>query len=524
MDIKEVEHLVDCYLKQNEIKELKFNSTSIYFISEKIIKNYKKLRNRKIEYLIFDSLFFKGVEYTDTAECPKCTCKSTFIPQYSLFDKSQILCYLGFRTSIRNKRTPKNDFKEFFVLYVTEILNGLIDESFNVKLDLLLELYNLYIHKKSRRSNITILKSAFEILYVIHNNEISIEKYFELVPLSIFTNTNLSPDNKIIDDDIFPIYSIFSITYMFNRSYKNWLDVMEYCVDCLRFVYLEMLEKKDFKFSKFNSVKKLFAFSNRVYKDTAISGLNVLYPININFKYSNSLGQEEGFNSGTHYYLKRYNPSSNLVDIFIQGVCISMKEYDTQSYTGGLNKLKQYVKLNSYDVKGFNSVKVDMNELTVLYKMIDEAVGKWINNGKKVAFPNHKYISETQFEFDFNKINLIREKSNKIQEKLIIEESDDEFIMQPSVSDGIKIDLTQEEGSFESFMSLLSQCEKDILLSLLSNDVEGAEDIAFKEGQPLTVIVDNINTKSNLSIEDIVIEENIVVDDYVCDIKSLLDK
>ncbi len=81
-----------------------------------------------------------------------------------------------------------------------------------------------------------------------------------------------------------------------------------------------------------------------------------------------------------------------------------------------------------------------------------------------------------------------------------------------------------ECGTFESFISSLSQCEKDVLTALIENDSSEAESIAFKEGVPLSVVLDNINSKSDAHIDDIVIECNTVLDDYRDDIERVLKK
>jgi hypothetical protein len=527
MDRFELENIVDCYLSRKELIEDKNMPSYFYTGREAIFKSYIAVRTRRIEDFVFDALILKDLEYDDNSPSPEFRFRPVFIPQYYLLGQDQLISYLGFRTSLRKGRLPVNNYLSFLSLYLMEILNGIIESDFDYKYGALIKVYDIYSYKNEIKIIKKKMQSAFEILYIQHMDEINKLKYFNEVPLPIFNKTSLSLDNHIVDDEVL-IFSIFAVTYRGDKENKNWKEIMNYSGNCLKFVYLELLSEGNFNLHEYKSIEEFFRFTRSTKIDNTNNGMKAIFPITRAFSYCCESGEHELFKDGvqTSTKLQYTTKQIELINIFIMAICISMQEHKSipANQNKGTDLLISFAKdLYNHPKEKHLPIKPNIADLTYMYRMIDLAVGHWVNKQSSTAESGSKTPSYNLYDLDINDVDKVRHQSRAIQAKLIIEEEEDKITSTTASSkEVLSKEEVLEEGTFKSFIASLSKCEKAVLTHLISNEITKAASIAFNEGQPLSVVVDNINSISDAHIEDIVIADNEVIDDYRDEIKGLI--
>jgi hypothetical protein len=534
MNRKEVHIIAKAYLERNTLIESN-NNIGVARARESMIKKYLANRSRQLGTFLVDALSLKDIIFDEETPCENPRFASGAVEYYSL-DLIQLENYFSYRTLVKRGEYPTNNHPNFLVLYLMEIVNGIYGNGYEEKRKKLNSVSALYSKGAKYRS---LIQEAYEILYLQNINSLNKEEYFSSVDHPLFKDTSLT-DNKTGSSNI-PLDDIFKVVKIEKFTAINAKD--KYILrDCFEYLYKELNDNDEFEIGYYKTMEELFSFDYKLSFDSPLNKLKAYYPITTNIKYSNKKGNQEVIANGIHVTKKVFYDDSKLFQI---NRFLTMVTNSIQHNCGGIPlPRKQKEKRNVYSY--FANSKSDMPDVLA---MVDSCVGKWVSQntyareGYLLSLETMMNIKERgSFKLDISDVSKVRKQSSDIQNKLIIDDGEstpiiipktptNPFVEHSSHEDEASayfkklkvVELTSstqsnddfsEDNEFETLVKQLSPWEREIIKLLCNGEVDAAKDIASNKGKMLSLVVDKINTKSNSLIEDVIIIDNELVEDY----------
>lgn len=521
MDKIEIEQICLDYLKR--VSDFEFNNNvGIARSRESNIRKYIANRARQLGIFIADAISLKDIEYEIETQCenPRFTPNGV---QYYALSATQLESYFAYRTFVRNNKVPEQNHVNFLVLYLMEIVNGIYGFSFNDKFRKLNSVLALYPSGAKYRN---IIQEAYEILYLQNINSINKEDYFNSVPLKIFDKTSLAFNslknpNSLALEDIFTLVKLDKLT-TFSEKDKFLLR------ECFDFVYSQLDNDLDFEIGSYKSISDLFSFDYKESFDVPLNKLKAVYPIHLNFSYSNSNGTIEEFRSGIHIKKKIFYTDYKLskITIFLTYLINAIQHNCGNVPLPKKPKIKRAV--YSYFTDVYKENEIDEQEI------IDKIVSSWVDNNPYAKNGLFLSLAELKrrkglesFSLNISNVHEVRKKSIEIQDKLIIEDEEinqsnnskslrDMFVV--SSKEKVKEVVNTSDNKIVTLINNLRDWEKLILINLCSDNVTVASEIASANLDMLSLVIDRINNLSEEYIEDILILDNEVLEDYKDDL------
>lgn len=527
--------IIDLYYKRYEIEVENNNINRKARNYDALLKKYIRNRNNQIGTFLEDGKILLDLEAEEDLTCVDVKVKSGCF-QYYYLDKKQLLAYIGFRTKLKKGELPKNIQLVFLNIFLMEVVNDFYSYSFFQKISKIKEIECVFSSLKKYNK---IINEAYQVLYFQSVPLLSISDFEKKYSINNLFN-NFSEDSSVFDYYNY-IFEESCINLNLNRIDKFLLR------DSFEYIFLKAVEK-DFKIY-INDKEKLLAkqINNEDFQkySKSINRLYSLYPITTNKTLYSKDGKRIIVENGILKYSNKY--------IFEKDLIIKLLEFSRNSFR---KLLKGSYKeddederiINSYFLRSRYSLK---NKELIIY----DIVKSWVEKNeycKNAYLKTIDYIIYTKAKLEFNidskEIALIRDKSAKIQDRLIIEDEnikeiknkksfenkenkDDSeysyFEKLKSREKQVIIDKNENSSDniFDKFIKSLSEEEIIILKFIIENDYEKAVSISEKENLMLSLVIDKINFKATESIEDIVIDENIFIEEYKEGIiKSLINK
>lgn len=235
-------------------------------------------------------------------------------------------------------------------------------------------------------------------------------------------------------------------------------------------------------------------------------------------------------------YCEAKNRYKNII-----GYILKLMEYYIREYLG-YRKLKMPER--SEILKDISEYYCPINERNLikkihkmnLQKLIEEEVLICLEDEKipKMAFKKKKdkkeqedeIVEKVEIKFNKEQFEKIREKSEEIQKRLIIEEELEENNLEEKKEEIQKTEVVSCDNVYKAFIDSLTETEKQIVRILIEKqNVENKIiEVAKNQNEMLEVIISNINGKALETIGDTVIEENnsSIYEDYENEIKEEL--
>jgi hypothetical protein len=533
MNRKEVHIIAKAYLERNALFESNHN-VGIARSRDSFIKKYCANRSRQLGTFLTDALSLKDIIFDEEIPCDNPRFASGAVEYYSL-DLVQLENYFAYRTLIKRGEVPTNNHANFLVLYLMEIVNGIYGNEYEAKRKKLNSVSTLYPKGAKYRS---LLQEAYEILYLQNISFLNKEDYFSGVNFPLFKDTSLT-DNTTGASNI-PIEEIFKFVKVEKFTATNAKDKF-ILRDCFEYLYKE-INDDDFEIGPYKNLDDLFLFNSKLSIDTPLNKLKSYFPITTNITYTNKNGHQEVIADGMHLTKKLYYDDFKLFQI---NKYFTMVINSIQYNCAGIPLPKKHKEKNSV-LAYFERNEGDKPDVQ---KIVDGYVRKWVaenpysRKGYLSSLETMKDLKERgSFKLDISDVSKVRKQSSDIQDKLIIDDGDSTPILIPkkplnkfvehsfheddadayfkklkgakSKTQTPSTTTLNDNNTFITLVRLLSQWEREIIRLIYNGEIDGAEDIAANHAMMLSLAIDKINTKSNSLIDDVVIIDNELVEDY----------
>ena len=531
--------LIENYRKRVEfaIKLNNLNVRSRTYDSQ--VKKYIKNRAKQLGTFLEDGKILFNLEGEEDLTISNPKLGNGCFQYYNLED-SQLIAYIGFRSKLRKNIVPKNPQMSFLAIYLMEILNDFYSTSFEAKLNLVKKTEKLFPKGVKYKNLIT---EAFENLFFLCPINLSISEFKKKYETyTIFEKFSEDPS----------IFNKYEYIYDKSRRGLELSRIDDFLIKNSFKKVIEELIEKDFNLNLNGytiSIDESLKKGYEKYK-TSINKLYCLYPINVEKELFDKVGRTLIVSNGT---LKNYGPPNYPIEFFNRIIEFSKNSFRKLLDGPKIVKEESQSFINSYFLRNkFLQVDKEREVFEIIKKWIDE--NPYCKNAYKLSLSQLEFNKkQSEFDIDLTEVTKIRESSAKIQDKLIIEEvgeekTDDVISLKlnnqsvsyfeslrnnKKVTSAIKEDKSGEIGSkssineplsgklkensdniYISVVNSLTATELQVLKSLLSGKIERAKEIAQKENVMLSLIIDEINSKASELTEDIIIEEEMVVEDY----------
>ena len=484
--------------------------------------------DRSIDLFITEANKLKDIDCSAIRKTSVCHFTKDLI-QYYLLRSDNLFSYFGFRTQIRKQIIPTlNNFSEFLMLYLTEIVNGVHGDSYELKRSLMDDL--MYLHNKKKAYK-NLIAEAYEIIYMQYSTQLDFNLYKDDIPLLLFDRY------RFTDKDYVNVYS-HSMEHVFKEIDPLLRDYISrdrlVLKGCFDFV-IEELKNQKFKIYSAD-LTSLFEFKTLKCDNYQLKKIKAKYPESF---VANFVDDDEAFHTiknGIHtkyHYYFEYSQKKKIV-LLLQFIL-----YFLYRHCGGIEELtsSNYNFWTSFEISRLSRKQQNM---------IDSAVVKWVNKDKKIlqnvlASPFDIGIkfwikvdagrkakaaalksNERNRELDISDVDAVRKDSHEIQDRLIIEDEEEvlaEEEIKPVVKTRKKKAEVENDGTLLFVTKSLSSFDKSILKLLIDFKVDEARECAQIEGTSLELIIDRINELSMQSIEDVLIIDNEVIYDYLEDLR-----
>ncbi len=488
------------------------------------LKKYIRNRDSQIGTFLEDGKILLNLEAEEDLSCENIKVKSGCF-QYYYLEKQQLLAYIGFRTKLRKSELPKNPQLIFLNIYLMEVVNDFYSFSFSQKISKIKEIEKIFSSFKKFNK---IFNEAFQVLYFQCVPSLTIVEYEK-----IFNIDNLFKDFSE-EKSVFNKYDYF-LEKTRNNILLNKID--DYLISQSFEYILKKALEKDFKIyinDKELSLSKQINSEDFQKYSKAINRIYSLYPITTNKILYSKDGKQIIVQNGILRYSNKF--------IFDQEIIIKIIEFSRNSFRkllkGSYEENKEDEKLlNSYFLRNRYSLN---NKEFIIFDIVKDWVEK--NEYCKDAYQKSlDYIlfnkAKLEFNIDSKEIASIREKSAKIQDKLIIEDeiisdsqnrnkfekkinvNNNEFNYFEKLRNKEKTVIIEpkeksSDNIFDKFIKTLSKEEEQILKYFIDNNYEKAVSVSKKENIMLSLLLDQINLKATEIIEDILIDEDHIIEDY----------
>ncbi len=529
----EIENICSTYFDRVSEFEYK-NNVGISRSRENFIKKYIANRGRQLGIFIADAISLKDIQYDKESPCDNPRFPSNSIQYYSL-DKEQLINYFTFRTFLKAGRLTEQNHVNFLVLYLMEIVNGIYGFSFKEKFNELNKVLAIYPKGAKYRN---LIQEAYEILYLQNLNSLNLEDYITSVPLKLFENTSLELSNKkdashLPLDDIFKLVKLDKLTACSEKD-KFLLH------ECFDFVYEKISETSDFEVGAYKSIEDLFRFDYKESFDVPYYKLKAAFPITTNITFSDKNGNFHEIKAGIHSKKKVFYNDYKLSQITLY---LTYTINAIQHHCGNIPLPKNPKKKRAvYSYFTTTQETKDIDEQAI----IDKVVGEWViktpytKDGLLLSLDELKRRKErVLFSLNISNVTEVRKKSRDIQDKLIIEDEENvsdkitrkNFVENSASNNGenyftslkktthkdsslSKISDVSSDNDISKLIKAFADWEQVILTHLMNGEVDLAQEVAEYKGDMLSLVVDRINNLSEEYIEDILILDNEILEDY----------
>lgn len=466
--------------------------------------------------------------------------------QYYYLEKQDLIAYIGFRTTLRKNKIPKNPQVIFLSLYLMEIINDFYSSSFEEKMKLVKSVDKLFLKGAKFKK---IIREAYEVLFLQCLEPYSVNEFKERYKIKdVFVD--YSEDENIFDRKKFVFnrsvkkLSLSSIDLFLLKSSFN--KVLQEAIDANYVATLSVMtepieELIEIRYSKFSSF--------------AINKLYAKYPIQVNKKLYDKDGGIIIVSKGRLVVLKNPEFSETSFSDFLKLVKNNFRRI--------LNNEEIVEDDNTYYYYKPNLEKKKEEEFK-----IQKIVQAWIDANpycEKAYEQSVDYLEHLKqrkdFKLNLNEVEKVRKKSAKIQEKLIIEDeetSKEDKIKtlggnkeetkdssQTSYFENLKRlktqrktkvkdfaqsgnknifkdknthasgeGLTNTQNKYVEMVNSFTEVEYLVFVQLVFGTTEQANKVAKSNNVMLSLLIDNINLKASEHIDDIIIEEFSIIEDY----------
>ncbi len=486
--------------------------------------------DRSIDLFLIDAIKLKDIDCCVIRKTAVCHFSKDLI-QYYLLKFDSLFGYFGFRTQIRGNIVPVvNKYSEYLMLYLTEIVNGVHGDSYIAKRSLLDNTLFLANEKATYKE---LLTEAYEILYLQHCKELDYELYQRSISLSIFVGYQFTKkkDVNIYSPSMEHVFMEMVSGIAIYESKDRFLLKASF-----DFVINEICDK-DISVEGFNLIN-LFKFNTLKCDNYQLKKIKAKYPEDLVINFVDDLQVfhliYKGVHSKYHYY---YEPLQKSRILFLLNHIL----YSLYKYCGGADELD-----NPYSTLWalYNRSELPVSDQNI----IDTAVFKWVSKDKKhlskvlkasadfgIKYWFEKNVIkkvkktpeiplEVKCNLDISDVEAVRKASNKIQEKLIIEDEIETKELKSLNKTKKKEEEVDNDGTLHYVVKSMTSFDGTILNLLIDFKVNQAIELAKIEGVSLELIVDRINELSMQCIEDVLIINNEVVNDYLSDLVIALKR
>lgn len=510
----------DKYKSNNKYKSESINQTEEFLLEKKKIARLRQMKTLTVGSNFNKSqepnkLFFLQASFMDDFQDDydiNVPCK-LYSPVYNNLNMYQLRSFFSWRTLIRQGIYKKTEVS-YVYLYIYELLNKIGVKNEIDGLNKLIELWQNY--RQFDQSIDRYLTIWIKDYYIINQINIEYKLIEDEFPIKKQNNSTIiseimvgNYDKKLNFFDSISSYHILSSKIM-EHKYSFLLDLIIPEI----FKNLDKyFNENNYSFNKilFGELKQSewLPFKGAIYYDNNLLGNS---QITLN-------GYEKYYKIKNNYYKETFEFSDEskwLMGYILKNIEIILRE---------CLKFSRNLKAN---INMLEPIKVNEN----LYKfLIDKRIIDIINNTIKKYLIEHKndinrIVTEEQKKeiiIDSKQFDDIRASSNRVQEKLIVEE---ENIEPKRIEELTEIEQFKLESDniFTNLIVNLNEIEKNFLTLILSNEnKQNLIDFCKKNNILYEIMLENINNKSLEIIGDNLIEdcenEVIIYAEYIDSIK-----
>lgn len=536
IDKDEVLEKINVSLPNYVSEKIRYASDSKFETKSDILLKIKKMR--KIASQAYFNTSFGSIDYhdvrnwvflqqakymSDVEDDYQCQIQPDFyyIWSYEYLEIPELRTYFTWRSKIRKKEHPKI-YSAYIILYLNELINlvGVKDEveAWEKIKDIIKqykdELVETYIKKvissivKDFVINYNIPVSYQEVILITSNEE-ELEKYEMLIKLYKKDYSNLLPflnemsSYKIVNSNFYPTKYGFLIEKALPTVFSK---LEEYFTE----------NKLDF-FTLVFGQKKLV-------KDYILFKQTTYYEQRKNYKCDVLFSEIEKYHlENKKVTVKMFNISPNIRAIL--GIILKLVEARIREKTN----YKRKITVNVHNVD-----KIPVRKVNLIKVVLDPRFTETVNNAVDEFLKKHqKDIQQEMLEqrkkeikIDSKQFEEIRKSSNRIQEKLVIEEDLLEEIEVVNIEE-IKQSITEVEMGISSFIKSLTPLEKEIVIDITNQISRNELELKVKTHMSLLeVVLEDINLKALDYIGDNLIQdlinEVIIYEEYSDEVKETL--
>ena len=494
-------------------KFIKDNAKLTKLRQMKAISNDKYVNSiSKLFYL--QATFMK--DFTDDYEINVPLKKYT--PTYNDLNIYQLRSYFSWRTLIRNGIYHKTELS-YVYLYIYELLNKIGAKNSIDGINKLIEFWHKY--RKYDDSIDAYLVIWIKDYYVINNIKIDyklVEKEYPIVQ----NNKNQFINEVLIGDykDKSNFYDEISNYHILNSKFMEH----KYCF-LINLVITDVFKNLDKLFHEYGYSFNVVVFGT-LKKNTWIPFRSAIYyDSNDDNNFCVTIDNyEKYYKTNGQYYKEEFvfsDSSKYVMGYILKNIEITLRE---------CLKFSKNLKISDNMLE---SIKQNDNKLYQLLK--DEKFNNVINTTIKKYLIEHKNEinnivmdkKKQNIVIDLEKFDDIRKSSNRVQEKLVIEEEskiEEKMINEENKNSQTNI-IKSSENIFVNLISNLNEIETQFLKKIIDNiNKDNLIEYCKKNNILYEIMVENINSKSLDTIGDNLIEdcgnEIIIYDEYLNSIKE----
>ncbi len=509
------------------------------------IKKYIKNRSNQLGTFLEDGKILFDLECDEdlTATNPRLK-RGCF--QYYLLEDSELIAYIGFRTKLRHNKMPENPQASFLAIYLMEILNDFYSFSYQGKMNLIKKLDTMF-SKGAKYKKLII--EAYENLYFQCPDDLTISEFKNKFNINdIFIGFYESLDkfdkyNYILEHSIKGVEANQIDLYLIKNSFKDIVDKMceqdlNLPIDEFEYSVKEGIEVRYENKSTF-TINKLYC-RYPIYKNINLYNekghlLRVSYGTmdyySIPIFYFNAFRKilefiKNGFrqllngptletkyqtNTSSSYFLRnRYSSSDSEKEIIaLVKSWIDDNPYCKNAYSSTISKMEIIKRQCEFSINGEEVDKIRQNSAKIQEKLIIEDTNSFEEN----SLSNKK---------DFNSLDEPKDYFRSLEQSKLKNESysklnESSVRKKPIIISNLEISENSEhdvDNEYALVIEELSSIEYLVLKNILDGDINAANEIASNEKIMLSLIIDNINSKASEITQDIIIEDMDIVEDY----------
>lgn len=452
---------------------------------------------------------------------------------YNSFSSLELKSYFFWRTNIRNSKIVHTN-RFFLILYLYEILGGIGFDSKEKIFFEMLKVYNMFGNSFKTK---VLIESTLKDFIIYHNLDKSLVNelpkdcnkssfYLQAISDAVNTGDYSNFTNSIAN---FSSYKILSSKFYikFEKDYD----------ECLKVVY-NNLHKFYLKNRKISLFKKLFGKKYKLSGWVFFGYFSFYKEHTETFEFVLNDFEEYDFIDGK--CTKIYSNEQIFNKLLIGEILKTVESY-----------LRSFYKYKALTFKSTSQILTDLIEKTVeeyctdnnkhnfclkekqekseVKKQEKEKLKqqKEIEKQEKLKLKQEKEIEQSIIEdrkvinIDISKFDEIRSTSEKIKEKLITGVEELKEIETKYILNNKKI---EESKGMSAFVNDLSNTEKLVLNCILNNESEKIQQILKEDNIMLSVLLENINEKALIYIDDNIIDAYsvLVYDEYVKNLEVLI--